>query len=267
MLIEEQLQTDYHSNYHLHAELQLNFVISGNGNVLVDNSFMDFSKNDIIMIGSNTPHIFKSIDSKEGNHIFSIYFSEKIIPENFDRPSEFLKILRLFKESKMGLKYSACKNELYQLFYKINSSKNHFEKYLILLKILNLLTSESFTQISTEKYKKEYTNHDGSKIKKVIDLALNEFHRKITLEEAAALSNLSVGAFCRYFKRRTNKTFIDFLTDLRINNACLLLINKPELPISEISYKCGFSNPTMFNRMFKKYKGLTPTDYKNKMLN
>lgn len=262
LLVEEHSDTTYHPNYHYHAELQLNFVISGNGNVLVDNSFSSFSENDIIMIGSNTPHQFNSIDAKEGNHIISIYFDKAIIPENFETPSEFRSILQLFKQSKRGLKFSSFGSELGFLFHQINSSSEHFERYLILLKILSLLIMESYEEIATNKFRKEYHNYDGEKIKKVIDLTLNEFHRKITLDEVAELSNLSVGAFCKYFKRRTSKTFIHFLNEVRINNACLLLIGNKELSVSEIAYNCGFTNPTVFNRTFKKYKNMTPLNYR-----
>ncbi|UCE93652.1 MAG: AraC family transcriptional regulator, partial [Flavobacteriaceae bacterium] len=69
---------------------------------------------------------------------------------------------------------------------------------------------------------------------------------------------------CRYFKQRTNKTYINFLLDIRIENSCKLLAKNSDLSIAEISYQCGFNNLTNFNRKFKSIKGMTPSDFRKK---
>jgi AraC-like DNA-binding protein len=81
------------------------------------------------------------------------------------------------------------------------------------------------------------------------------------LEEAAQISNLSVSAFSRYFKSRVNKSFSDFLTEVRIAHACKLL-NESDLNISEISYECGFFTLSNFNKLFRERMKKTPMEYR-----
>jgi AraC-like DNA-binding protein len=88
---------------------------------------------------------------------------------------------------------------------------------------------------------------------------------KVSLEEAAQLSNLSVSAFSRFFKSRVNKSFSDFLTEVRISNACKLL-HETDLNISEISYECGFFTISNFNKLFKEQVKMTPLQYRREFL-
>jgi len=74
---------------------------------------------------------------------------------------------------------------------------------------------------------------------------------------------MTKNAFCKYFKRRTNKTYVSFLTELRIENACKLLQSKEEFSISEVAYQVGFNNISNFNRKFKAIKNITPLKYRN----
>jgi len=93
----------------------------------------------------------------------------------------------------------------------------------------------------------------------------DKFYRDITLEEVAKKANMTKNAFCRYFKKRTNKTFFEFLTEIRIENSCLLLSKEPDISIAEASYKSGFKNLSHFNRKFKKIKKNTPTEFRKNL--
>ncbi|HEX9957475.1 MAG TPA: AraC family transcriptional regulator, partial [Fibrella sp.] len=86
------------------------------------------------------------------------------------------------------------------------------------------------------------------------------FHESIKLDTVADLAGLTPSAFCRYFKVRTNKTFVDFVTEVRIGHACKLLINS-DLSISQIGYESGFRTMSNFNRQFRDVTGQTPSQY------
>ena len=73
---------------------------------------------------------------------------------------------------------------------------------------------------------------------------------------------MNKNSFCRYFKKRTNKTFFQFLIEIRIDNASKLITSSPDLSIAMISEQCGFGTIANFNRKFKEIKGVTPTDYR-----
>jgi AraC-like DNA-binding protein len=91
---------------------------------------------------------------------------------------------------------------------------------------------------------------------------MEKFYEPITLEEIADKAHMNKNSFCRYFKKRTNKTFFQFLIEIRIDNACKLINSNPDLAISLISEQCGFRTIANFNRKFKEIKGATPTVYR-----
>jgi AraC-like DNA-binding protein len=100
----------------------------------------------------------------------------------------------------------------------------------------------------------------------VYEYVMQNFQSKVSLEEAAQLTNLSVSSFSRYFKSRVNKSFSDFVTEVRISHACKLL-NETELNISEISYECGLFTLSNFNKLFRDRVKKTPMEYRKQFKN
>jgi AraC-like DNA-binding protein len=102
---------------------------------------------------------------------------------------------------------------------------------------------------------------DSYLIKKVLEHVSENFKNQIRLDDVAQLANMSESAFSRYFKKRTRKTFSNFLTDIRIEYACKMLQND-KLSISQIAFDSGFYNLSNFNRQFKAIKKITPLAYR-----
>ncbi|HRP37610.1 MAG TPA: AraC family transcriptional regulator, partial [Candidatus Dojkabacteria bacterium] len=96
----------------------------------------------------------------------------------------------------------------------------------------------------------------------VYNYTLINFDKEISLREIASVCNLTPTYFCRYFKQMTNRTYNDFLTEVRIGHACRLLLEN-KLTTEFIGYECGFNNASNFFRQFRKLKGVTPLAYKN----
>jgi AraC-like DNA-binding protein len=88
--------------------------------------------------------------------------------------------------------------------------------------------------------------------------------KNISLTEIASLSCLSITSFCRYFKMMTNKTYTDFLTEIRVSYACKLLIENKSLTVESVGNETGFNNASNFFRQFKKMVGITPKAYRKK---
>jgi AraC-like DNA-binding protein len=107
-----------------------------------------------------------------------------------------------------------------------------------------------------------YSEKDGDRMKIIMNYTLENMHKTISIREVSRGIGYTPEAFCRFFKHRTRKTFIQYLNELRINEACNKLLNMKEKNISEIAFESGFNNVTHFNRTFKKLKGLAPLKYK-----
>jgi AraC-like DNA-binding protein len=99
------------------------------------------------------------------------------------------------------------------------------------------------------------------RINKVCLYIQNNFYTKISLKEVADLIFLTESNFCKFFKKATGKTYSDYLNELRINEACRLLV-QTEKSINQISFECGFESLSYFNRVFLSKKEMTPSKYR-----
>ena len=100
-------------------------------------------------------------------------------------------------------------------------------------------------------------------MRKVFDYTLKNVDQKISLDEIANVANMTKNAFCKFFKKRTNKTYINYLTELRIENACKILKSNKDMAIIDVAFKSGFYNISNFNRRFKELKKMTPLTFRN----
>lgn len=107
---------------------------------------------------------------------------------------------------------------------------------------------------------------DIRRLNQICQYTFTHFRRNISLKEVAASSNLNQTSFCRYFKLVTKKNYFSFLIQVRISQACRMLIDN-RYTINVICYDCGFNNLSNFYRHFKKVTGMTPSEYKQKYLN
>ena len=132
------------------------------------------------------------------------------------------------------------------------------------MEILQAISKETMVTLSSAIHRKTYGEEEGKRMRDIFEFSINNFDQNISLNQVADIANMTPNAFCRYFKQRTNKTYMNFLLDIRIGNACKLLTKKTDLSIAEISYKSGFNNLTNFNRKFKSIKGITPSEFRKK---
>ena len=94
---------------------------------------------------------------------------------------------------------------------------------------------------------------------------MNHFHEVISLDDIAEVALMTKNAFCKYFKKRTNKTYVQFLNELRVEKSSQLLLSQKELSIAEVGFQSGFGNVSNFNRQFKLVKGMTPSSFRKSL--
>jgi AraC-like DNA-binding protein len=141
-----------------------------------------------------------------------------------------------------------------------------FERILLLLGLLNLLANSSeYNLLATEGYSNLLEEAESDRMNKVHAYVMKNFREKISLDEVAAIANMSPSSFSRYFKMHANKTFSDFLTEIRIGYACKLLVEK-KVSISDACYECGFNTLSNFNRQFREVTHHSPLQYRKKYL-
>ena len=263
LIYQEDIEFVFYDKLHQHDEIQISFIKKGNGTLLVGDRISSYTKNDIIIIGSNLPHAFKSEpSSKNKSKMLSLFFTETSFGNSFFELDEFSEIKQFFSNSLQGLLIDNNKEGITKCFKKLKKATK-LERFIVLLDILNLISRAKSEPISNFAYNKSYSDLEGKKMRDVFEYTIENYHTSIYLKDIANVANMTKNAFCKYFKRRTNKTYISFLTELRIENACKLIHSNEEISISEIAYKVGFNNMSNFNRKFKEIKKITPLKYRN----
>jgi AraC-like DNA-binding protein len=254
----------FYEKLHQHKEIQISLVIDGEGTYIIGDCVGDYKANDIFVIGENLPHVFKRDESCEGNcEMISIFFSKNSYGEGFFKLPEFEHFQQFFNDAVLGFEVLSNKNEIAKLLNTIRKVSK-YQQFTAFLEILNLIAKAETRTLSSLINLKKYGGNEGKRMSDIFQYTMDNFQKEITLNDVADIANMTPNAFCRYFKQRTTKTFVNFLIDIRIGNACKLLTNNNDFSITEISYKSGFNNLANFNRKFKAIKGITPSEYRKK---
>ena len=261
----------FYDRLHLHPELQITLIQRSHGTLFVGDSISTFREGDLFIIGPNLPHALKNDaifyhDEKLAAKSISIFFSKKSFGNTFFELPELSKINAFLNKAERGVKVLGENQRIKEKVLKINTLKG-FDRLLLLFSILqDLANHKHMDSLSRISFSANSNELQSEKISRVFQFVMDNYHRPIKLEEAAAITNLSVSAFCRYFKLRTRITFSRFLNEIRISTACKLLIES-DYSVSEICYQVGFNNISNFNRQFKKITGFTPSKYLSKHRN
>jgi len=261
LIYQEDIGEVLYDKLHQHEEIQLCAIVEGEGNLVVGDTINEYTAGDILVIGSNLPHVFKSDTSNcKSTFMMTLFFTKDSFGGQFFSLGDFSEVEKLFKISSAGGKVTTNQTALLALFLSLKEA-SHLDRFIIFLSIISLILTSESKPLSSFVYQKRYSDNEGKRMSNVMDYTMNHFFTEINLETIAGISNMTPNAFCRYFKQRTNKTYFQFLIEVRIENSCRLLKNK-DLLISEVSEKSGFKNISNFNRKFKSVKGITPSTYR-----
>ena len=253
-----------------HPEIEIMYIVHGSGTRFVGDSIGRFGPGELVLIGQNVPHLWYSDEKyrQESSNIFTeviyILFKTEIFGEQFWNLSESKSILKLIQLSQRGIKLTGKTRIEVSSFMRAISSSVGFNRITLLLSILEIIASQKDYQVLASPIVQNTINEsDSERLNKVYKYVINNFQQQITLEKVASIASLSTSSFCRYFKRRTNKTFIQLLNEIRISHACRLLAEE-DFPVAKICFICGYDNVSYFIRQFRGIIGLTPLSYKKK---
>lgn len=263
-LVFDRVKDDFDFPIHFHPEYELNFISNAEGvKRVVGDSSEDIDDLELVLVGPNIHHgwLLHNCTSKK-IHEITIQFHENLLHEGFLSRKIMRPIRDMLNRSSHGILFSKkVTKKISKRITKV-SKLDGIDYLLEILSILHdLSNSRGQRLLSTYTYNREsFENSD--KIKTIYDYVQENFHDKITLDRASELVNMSKVSFNRFIKKRTGKTFIDYVNDVRIGYASIWLLEK-DMSISEIAFTSGFNTIANFNRTFKKLKNCTPSQYKN----
>jgi len=266
-------ETYFTSPWHFHPETEIILITEGYGTRFVGDSVKNFYPGDLCIIGANTPHVFLShsdfrvTDSPLVSRAICIQFEDDFWGERFTGLEELKGIRELLINSARGIRFVKGTRKLLEEMILGFPGKSGLHRITGLIEVLDIMTSGKDQSIlSSPNYSNVHLNReDIDRMEKLYDYVFRNFTRKIPIEEVAGVLNISKHSFCRYFKSRTNKVFSEFLSEVRVGNACKLLIENRS-SISQICYESGFNNISNFYRQFKHVKKVTPSEFQKKYL-
>ncbi len=261
-LVFDRIKDDFDFPVHFHPEFELNFIHNGKGvQRIIGDHMQEIEDYELVLIGPNLFHGWTLHNCKQKEiHEITLQFHDNLLQDSLLNRSLMKPIKKLFEDSFYGVLFSRA--TAIAAYSKIrNLSKlEGLEYFLSFISLLHFLAiSEGQKKLSS--YSPTTENfHNSEKIKIIYEYVKENFREKLKVKDVAALVNMTEVSFSRFIKKRTGKTFIDYLNDVRIGFASQWLLENDE-SIAEIAYKSGFNNVSNFNRIFKSRKNCTPTEY------
>lgn len=262
-LLHQRVRADnFPWDYHCHPELELVYVYDGTGRRHVGNHVSYYQDGDLVLIGSQLPHSGFGYGSEGVHEEIVVQFKQETFSQGAVTMPEIHFIDTLFHQARLGMCfYGQTKKEIGKKI-RVLPGLDSFERFLVMMEVLKELASSREYIVLNESVKTYgFRSKDQSRFKKICEHLEQNYSQSIDMEEVAGLVNLSVPAFCNYFKKMVSMTYTDFVNDYRVRKACQMLVTPKS--ILDISFECGFSSQSYFSKVFRKVKGMTPMEFRN----
>ena len=262
-LVFDRIKDTFDFPVHYHPEFEINFILNGKGvKRVVGDNIEEIDTVELVLIGPNLYHGWElnKCTSKK-IHEITIQFDNNLFPDSLLSRRIMNPIKEMFNRSIHGILFSKKVAEMLTPRLVKLSKLDGMDYFLEITSILfDLANSRNQRLLST--YTVDYaTFEDYDKMKLVYEYVQKNFSKKISLEEVSSVANMTSISFNRFIKKRTGKTFVNYINDIRIGYAARWIVEK-DISISEIAFKSGFNNLANFNRSFKAIKNRTPSQYR-----
>lgn len=251
--------------WHFHPEYELVYIKAATGTRHVGEHISTYEESDLVLIGSNIPHLNFDYGVKTEYQKVVVHLKKEFVESHFQPIPELNPISDLFEKSKYGIVFKGETNKLVgEKLFQLEQM-NSFQQYILLIEVLQELANSSEIEFLHEQsYQNKFSEREQGRLRTIYAYVDKHYHQKIELGEIAEISNMSKEAFCRYFKKASKYSFIEFLNRYRISQSKLLLMSGKT--VSDACYQTGFESLSYFNRTFKKVADENPRDFRKKYL-
>ena len=262
--IFHRIKEEFDFPLHYHEEFELNFIANGAGTKRVVGDHVEVIDDlELVLVGSNLPHAWFTHQCKS-KEIFeiTIQFHRDLFDEKFLQRNQLSFIRNLLERASKGISFSREIKEAFRPRLEQLTQKTGFASVLELISILHDLSiSRNMRTLSNSSFTSEQFTYHSRRIEKAFEFMQANYHKEVSLADVAGVVNMPEVSFSRFIKKRTGKTFIESLNEIRLGHASRMLIATTQT-IAEVSYKCGFNNLSYFNRIFRKKNGCTPKEFR-----
>ena len=253
--------------WHYHPEFELIYITKSNGLRFVGDSVSPFYPGDLVLVGSYLPHLWRNdpsyykADSKQKVDTIVTKFTVDFLGDDLFNIPDFIDIKKLLDKSKFGLSFGKkISNSLHKELVNL-SNLSPIEQYIQILSILQKLSLADDVTVLSSSDMSQSTTESSERIDTVLRYISDNYATNIGLDDIANVACMTTNSFCRFFKKTTNKSFTQFLNEVRIRNASRLLV-QDDISVSSVCYAVGYNSITNFNKQFKQIMGATPKSFR-----
>ncbi|WP_212003456.1 AraC family transcriptional regulator [Chitinophaga sp. HK235] len=269
VVIQEDILPYFYNYLHRHKEAQLTLIIKGEGTLIAGSYTQPFKAGDVYVIGANQPHMFKGDaryfeNLKEKNiHAIHIFFDHENTLKGMLALPELESVRKFLQQTRSSLQLPPAFEERTAAEILRLSKLTGAERLFAFMSLLTWFSRQvkDWKSLSTGFSRHAYSESEGLRMNDIYQYTLEHYAENISLARIAAVAHLTTYAFCKYFKKHTRKTYLEFLNEVRINAACKKIINGDAESIASVAYATGYNNPITFNRVFRKVTGMSPSAY------
>ena len=257
----------YHSkpHWHFHPEYEIVYISNGRGKRHIGDHISYYEDGDLIFLGPNLPHFGFTEELYEKHVEIVLQMKEDFLGHDFLSKPELQRIQQLFDRSKQGLSFSGATKKKIGAELEAMVEMDTFDRLIRLLQMLkDLAESSDYELLNANGFALEVNPSDYGRIQSIYAFVEQNFQNQIGLDEIAKEISMTVPAFCRYFKKLTQKTFTQFVNEFRVAYACRKLSDQ-SLSVAAVSFESGFNNLSHFNKQFRQITGTSPSDYRKNL--
>jgi len=244
----------YAYDWHAHAELELTLIIAGRGQRFVGDHVEKFGPGDVVLIGPETPHTWAFDTHVKPMEAVVVQFAATAFAPG---PAEFRSLPEFFARAKRGLRATGrLRKHLADELITLAACADPLERYAVMVAILARLAAAK----DLEPLALAVPTHDRDPR---VEMLLAHLHDDPSATVSSLAKRMGMGAsvFSRWFRREVGKPCVVHLAELRVGQACELLLST-ERSVVDIAFSSGFRNLANFNRWFRRVKNLSPTEYR-----
>ena len=251
--------------WHYHPELELRLILVGRGMRYVGDSIGTFDDGDLCLVGADTPHCWlsKPVPGRPVRALV-VQFLPDVFGQGFLELSAAQAVTELFRLAGRGLRLQGVvkarvTEEVERLFARPHRPIDQLTRLLSILS--TMAGSEECEPLSLTRGYRPQTPGHAQAAQRILKHIHENASGSLPQREVARMAGFSVAGFSRFFSRQFGKPFVSYLAEIRVGNACRLLMES-DLSIAHVAAEAGFNNLANFNRRFRDLKGVTPSEYR-----
>jgi AraC-like DNA-binding protein len=265
-LLDRKLDDGIPFQWHYHPEFELTLTLNSRGQRYIGDSIAAYDDGDLVLLGPNLPHTWCSaerISDRRPHHALVMWFTEEWGARLTGPLAEMRGVAAMLGRAGRGIAFSAAAAGKVRPAIEAIPRQQPAARLLGLIGVLAALAEDEAAQPIAGPGSSRVAAHtpDKARIERVLDHIHAHYREPIAVETLAALACLSPSGFHRLFRRHTRLTASDYVAELRIGQACSLLINTTR-PIAHVADDVGYRNLANFNRQFRAQKGMTPRAFR-----